>query len=327
MRRREFIGLLGGAAAIPLAARAQQPAMPVVGFLHASAPEARSHLVEAFRKGLAETGYVEGRNVAIEYRWGHDNPRLFQENITDLIRRQVTVIVTPIGTQAAIAARNATATIPIVFSIGTDAVKAGLIASYNRPGGNATGIAAMVSELGAKRLELLREMRPQARRIGLLVDPSNPVAADTNTRDTRAAASVMGLEIVVLNASNPLQIDTAFAALAEKKADALVVGATPLLGDRRVQLATLAARYAIPAIYPLRDFAVAGGLMSYGPDDAGRYRLVGVYAGRVLKGEKPADMPVQQPTAFQLVINMPTARALGIAVPPTLLARADDVIE
>ena len=328
MKRREFIAAVGAAAATwPLAARAQQTGLPVVGFLHASAPETRMHLVEAFRKGLAETGYVEGRSVAIEYRWSHDDPRRLQDNIADLVRRQVAVIVTPVGTQAAVAAKNATTTIPVVFSVGTDAVNAGLIASYNRPGGNVTGIAAMVSELGAKRLELLRDLLPQARRIGLLVDPSNPVAADTNTKDVRGAASTMGLEIDVINASTPREIDAAFSTLAGNKADALIISPTPLVSARRVQIVTLAARHVLPTIYPLRDFAAAGGLMSYGPDDAARYRLVGVYAGRVLKGERPADMPVQRPTAFQLVINMQTARALGIAVPPTLLARADEVIE
>ena len=328
MRRREFISALGSAAAAwPLAARAQQTDLPVVGFLHASAPDTRMHLVEAFRKGLAETGYVEGRSVAIEYRWSHDDPRRLQDNIADLVRRQVAVIVTPVGTQAAVAAKNATTTIPVVFSVGTDAVNAGLIASYNRPGGNVTGIAAMVSELGAKRLELLRDLLPQVRRIGLLVDPSNPVAADTNTKDVRDAASTKGLDVDVIKASTPREIDAAFSTLAENKADALIISPTPLVNARRVQIVTLAARHVLPTIYPLRDFAVAGGLMSYGPDDEARYRLVGVYVGRVLKGERPTDMPVQRPTAFPLVINMQTARALGIAVPPTLLARADEVIE
>jgi putative ABC transport system substrate-binding protein len=328
MRRREFLGAFGSAVTVwPLAASAQRAALPVVGFLHASAPETRMHLVEAFQKGLAEAGYVEGRSVAIEYRWSHDDPRRLQDNIADLVRRQVAVIVTPVGTQAAVAAKNATMTIPVVFSVGTDAVKAGLIASYNRPGGNVTGIAAMVSELGAKRLELLRDLLPQINRIGLLVDRSNPVAADTNTKDVLGAASTTGLEVDVVNASTSPEIDAAFSILAENKANALIISPTPLMNARRIQIATLAARYVLPTIYPLRDFTAAGGLMSYGPDDAARYRLVGVYTGRVLKGERPADMPVQRPTAFQLVINMQTARALGIAVPPTLLARADEVIE
>ena len=327
MRRREFISSLAGAAAWPLAANAQQTRLPVVGYLHTSAPETRTQLAEAFRKGLAETGYIEGRNVNIEYRWGYDDPKRLQENIADLVRRNVAVIVTPIGTQTAIAVKNATKTIPIVFSIGTDAVKAGLIASYNRPGGNATGVAAMVSELGAKRLGLLREMLPQVSRIGLLVDPGNPVAADTNINDIRGAASTMGIEIEVAGATTPPRSNSAVAALVAKKVGALIVTPTPLVGANRAQITTLAARHALPAIYPLRAFAAGGGLMSYGPNDALRYRLVGIYAGRVLKGERPADMPVEQPTAFELVINMPAARALGITVPPTLLARADEVID
>ena len=284
--------------------------------------------VAAFRKGLSETGFVEGRNVAVEYRWAHDDANRFPELAAELVRRQVAVIVTPVGTAAALAAKAATTTIPIVFSMGTDAVKAGLVASYNRPGGNITGVTFMASELGAKRLGLLLELRPQAKSIGLLVNPSNPVAAGDLDQGRPLGALSQRLGYRMLSApSNPREIDAAFATLGEKRADGLVVGADPLFNNRRVQLATLAARYTMPAVSPLREFVKAGGLMSYGPNDEDRYRLVGVYAGRVLKGEKPADMPVQQPTAFELVINMQDCKALGIEVPPSLLARADEVIE
>jgi putative ABC transport system substrate-binding protein len=328
MRRRDFILLVGAMGmAATRASQAQPPGLPVVGFLHSGTPEGRAHLEQAFRKGLAETGYVEGRNVAIENRWAHNDAKKFSELADDLVRRRVAVIVTPNGTAMALAAKAATVTIPIVFSIGTDAIKAGLIPSYNRPGGNVTGIAAMVSELGAKRLGLLLELRPQAKRIGLLVNPTNPVVAEESIKDVRAAASASGLDVEVLNATNPREIDAAFAALVQKQADGLVVSPDPLVGNRRIQLATLAARHALAAVYPMREFAEAGGLMSYGPNDAERNRLLGVYAGRVLKGEKPADMPVQQPTTFEFVINLQTARTLGIAVPPTLIARADEVIE
>jgi putative ABC transport system substrate-binding protein len=327
MKRRDFIAFMGGGCvAWPYAGQAQPP-MPVIGFLHADAPESRSHQVDAFRKGLGETGYAEGRNVAIEFRWARDDPKRFEEMAADLVRRKVAVIVTPVGTAAAVAVKAATPTIPIVFSIGTDAVKAGLVASYNRPGGNATGVGSMISELGDKRLELLLELRPGARRIGLLVNPNNPVVAETATRSVQSAASRLGVAIEVVKATSSQEIDAAFATLAEKQVDGLVVSPDPLAGGNRAQLATLAVRHALPAVFPFRDFARAGGLMSYGPDDTDRYRLVGVYTARILKGEKPADMPVQQPTSFQLVINLQTARALGITVPPTMLGRADEVIE
>ncbi len=326
MKRRDFIALLGGASLAPLAAHAQQ-AMPVVGFLHASAPETNAHLVAAFRKGLGETGFIEGRNVVIEYRWAHNDAKRFPELAADLVRRQVAVIVTPVGTATAQAAKAATATIPIVFSMGTDAVQAGLIASYNRPGGNVTGVSAMVSELGAKRLGLLLELQPQIKRVGLLANPANPVVTETLLQDVRPAAAASGLDIEVLSAGNAGEIDTVFAALTQKRVDGLLVAPDPLFNNRRVQLATLAVRHALPVVYPLRAFAEAGGLMSYGPNDEDRYRLVGVYAGRILKGERPADMPVQRPTTFEFVINLQTARALGITVPPTLIARADEVIE
>ena len=328
MRRREFLGVLGGAAAAwPLAARAQQQALPVIGYLNAGQPDGRAHLVDAFRKGLGEFGYVEGRNVIIESLWANDDPKRFREMADELVRRKVAVIVTPIGTSSAIAAKAATSTIPIVFSTGTDVVKAGLVASYNRPGGNMTGVGGMTSELGAKRFALLLELRPQMKRIGLLSNPNNPLAAENNAKDIRAAASVLGVEVEVAQARSGGELDTAFATLADKRCDGMIISPDPLVGGHRTQLAILAARYRIPTMYPLKDFAVAGGLIAYGPDDGARYRLLGNYAGRILKGEKPAEMPVQQPTAFQLVINMQTARALGITVPPTLLARADEVIE
>lgn len=325
--RREFIVTLSGTAAWPLAARAQQVGLPVVGLLHASSPDNVSHLVAAFHKGLSETGFVEGRNVAIEFRWAHDDPKRYPELAADLVRRRVAVMVTPVGTATALAAKAATTTIPIVFSMGTDAVKAGLIESYNRPGGNVTGVTAMVTELGAKRLGLLLELRPHAKSVGVLVNPNNPVATETTIKDVMPAGSAMGLNIEIISASHPREIDEAFATMVKKQLDGFIISPDPLYLTRRTQLVTLSARYTLPTIFPLRDFAVAGGLMSYGPDDVDRYRLVGVYAGRILKGEKPADMPVQRPTSFQLVINLQTARSLGIAIPSTLLVRADEVIE
>jgi putative ABC transport system substrate-binding protein len=325
MKRRDFIALFGVAAVWPLAAHGQ--AMPVVGYLHPSVPDERQHLVEAFRKGLDETGYVDGRNVTVEYLWANNDPKRFAALMADLVRRNVSVIVTPIGTASAMSAKQATSKIPIVFSIGTDAVKAGLIASYNRPGGNLTGVAGMAGELGAKRAELLLELLPQAKRIALLANPNNPLAVESNARDVRSVTAAKGLEFFIVHARNAGEFNTAFATLSQRQSDGLIISPDPLMGSHRTQLAVLSARHAIPTVYPLRDFAVAGGLMSYGPNDAARYRLVGVYTGRVLRGEKPADMPVQQPTAFHLVINLQTARALGIVVPPTLLARADEVIE
>jgi putative ABC transport system substrate-binding protein len=328
MRRREFIVTLGGGAAWPLAARAQQPAtVPVVGFLHPGSAEPNASLLAAFRKGLAETGYTEDRNVAIEFRWAHgDNSRLV-EMAADLVQRQVAVIVTPIGTVTALAAKKATTTIPIVFSAGTDPVQAGIVASLRRPGGNITGVNYMAAELSAKRLSLLHELMPSAARIALLVNPANPVPADTMTKDTEAAAGTIGRHIDVYKAETSREIDIAFAALVRDRADALVVGADPFFIDRRVQIVTLATRHLLPTVHFLREFAEIGGLMSYGASDFGRYREVGLYTGRILKGEKPADMPVVQPTQFELVINVSTARAIGVTIPPTLLAQANEVIE
>jgi putative tryptophan/tyrosine transport system substrate-binding protein len=318
MKRRSFITLLGGAAAAwPLAARAQQP-MPVIGFLHTGAPEASANNVMAFRKGLGETGHVEGRNVAIEFNWAHG----------DLARyKELAVIVTPLGTTAALAAKAATTTIPIVFSSGTDPVMAGLVPSLSRPGGNLTGVNYMQSELGAKRTGLLHEMVPLASRFGLLVNPANWVAAENTIKDVGMAAAAIGRHLEVVNAATAREIETAFGRIVQNRLDALIVAPDPLFFDRIVLIATLAARHALPAIYGPREFVDAGGLMSYGASNQQRYRQVGIYAGRILKGEKPPDMPVIQPTKFELVINLPTARMIGIAVPSSLLAQADEVIE
>jgi putative tryptophan/tyrosine transport system substrate-binding protein len=328
MKRREFITLIGGAAAAwPLAASAQRSAMPVVGFLHPGSAEPNASLLAAFRKGLAEAGYTEGKNVAIEFRWAHGEISRLEEMAADLVQRQVTVIVTPIGTVTALAAKTATTSIPIVFSAGTDPVKAGIVASLRRPGGNVTGVNYMAAELSAKRLSLLHELTPRAARIALLVNPANPVPAETITKDTEAAAGTIGRHIDVFKAETSGEIEMAFAALVRNRADALLVGADPFFIDRRVEIVTLATRYLLPTVHFLREFAEIGGLMSYGASDFGRYREVGIYTGRVLKGEKPADMPVVQPTQFELTINLSTARAIGITVPPSLLAQANEVIE
>jgi putative tryptophan/tyrosine transport system substrate-binding protein len=327
VNRRKFITLLSGAATWPIAARAQPPAIQVVGYLHPGSPEASFNAVAGFRKGLGETGYVEGRNVAIEFRWArNDNTRL-AELAADLVRRQVAVIVTPIGTETARAAKAATTTIPIVFSAGTDPVKAGLVASLNRPGGNVTGLNYMLSELGSKRLALLHEMTPRAVRFGLLVNPTNPFAAESNIKDVETAAPAIGGYVDIVNARTNREIDMAFATFVQNHADAVLEAPDPLFFDRRVQLATLAVRHVLPAAFSTREFAEAGGLMSYGSNNLERHRELGVYTGRILKGEKPADMPVAQPTKFELVINAQTARMLSLEVPPTLLARADEVIE
>jgi putative ABC transport system substrate-binding protein len=328
MRRREFIiTALCGAAACPLAARAQQPKVPVVGFLHPGSAEPNASLLAAFRMGLAEAGYTEGKNVAIEFRWAHGENSRLGEMAADLVQRQVAVIVTPIGTVTALVAKKATTTIPIVFSAGTDPVKAGIVASLRRPGGNVTGVNYMAAELSAKRLSLLHELLPRATRIALLVNPANPVPAETIAKDTEAAAETIGQHIDVYNAETNREIEMAFAALVRDRADALLIGAEPFFIDRRVQIVTLATRYLLPTVHFLREFAEIGGLISYGASNFGRYREVGIYTGRILKGEKPADMPVVQPTQFELVVNLPTASAIGVTVPPSLLAQADEVIE
>ena len=326
MRRREFIRLLGGtAAAWPLAAHAQQSAMPVIGFLGSSAPVDRARYLTAFRQGLREPGYVEGQNVAIEYRWAQDQADRLPDLAADLVRRQVTVIAAH-DTPSSIVAKAATTTIPIVFVSGGDPVKLGLVASLNRPGGNVTGVTFVVAELGAKQLGLLHELQPGAVRVGVLIDP-NFALTQSFVSDVQAAALSIGKQIEVLEAPTVRDIDTAFARLAQKPIDALLVGPGPLLDNRRVQLATLAAYQRAPAIHPLRAFAEAGGLMSYGTSITDAYRQAAVYTGRILKGEKPADLPVMQPINFELVINLNTARAFGLTVPPSLLARADEVIE
>jgi putative ABC transport system substrate-binding protein len=328
IRRREFIMLLGGAAtAWPLAARAQQPALPVVGFLDAGSPEANRDGLQAFRKGLSETGYVEGKNVAIEYRWAEGQYDRLPDLATDLVRRRVAVIVTPLSTAATFAAKAATTTIPIVFSSGIDPVQAGLVLTLNRPGGNVTGFVTMNNEIGTKRLQLLRELLPAAARLAALVNPATPLIAEAVTKDLKAAASTIGLPIEILAASTNRDIDAAFANLVQKRVDALLVNPDLFFTARRAQIVTLAARHVVPVIYFSREFAEAGGLMSYGSSQTDPYRYAGIYTGRILKGEKPADLPVARPTKFEFVINLQAARILGIDVPATLMAQADEVIE
>ena len=323
--RRKFLAtLLGGAAAWPLAARAQQPAMPVIGFIDASFAAERTEFMAAFRQGLADAGYVEGQNVAIEYRWAEGRYDRLPELAADLVRRRVSVIATPGTTAAALAAKAATTTIPIVFGVSDDPVKLGLVASLNRPGGNATGVNFFTIELTAKRMQLLRELVPAAKRLALLNNPTDAVN-ESLLRDVKAAA--IGQQILVFEAATGREIDAAFESLVREKADALFVAGGAFLSARRVQLAVLAARYAVPAAYSQRAFVAAGGLMSYGTNFSDAFRQVGLYAARILNGTKPMDLPVMQATKFELVINLNTARALRFDVPPTLLASADEVIE
>jgi putative tryptophan/tyrosine transport system substrate-binding protein len=325
--RRQFIALLGGAAAWPLAAHAQQPAMPVIGFLYPTSADAETDRLRAFRQGLKDTGYVEGENVAIDYRFAHNQLERLPMLAADLVRQRVAVIIASGGPPVVLAAKAATATIPIVFIIGDDPVELGLVTSLARPAGNLTGINFFAVELAAKRLELLRELVPGATRVAVLVNPANAANTEATLRDVAAAARTMGLQIQVINASTSREIDSAFATLERTRPDALFVGSGPLFTSRRAQLALLAGRYGVPAIYAGRQITEAGGLMSYGASLTDAMRQVGVYAGRILKGAKPADMPVEQSTKFELVINAQTARMLSIEVPPTLLARADEVIE
>jgi putative ABC transport system substrate-binding protein len=324
MKRREFITLLGaGAAAWPLAARAQQPGMPVIGYL--SATVANERLMTVFRQGLAEAGYVEGGNVAIEYRLAEGRYDRMPAMAEELVRRQVTVLVAS-PTPSALVAKAATASVPIVFGVTDDPVKLGLVASLARPDGNATGVYFFLSDLAVKQLGLLGELAPTATRIGLLVNPDN-ANAEAVIREMAAAASTIGVQIEVIRANDRPAIDAAFATLVRNKTGALVVGADPFFFSRRAQLATMATRHAIPAIYTVREFSEAGGLMSYGTSLTEVFRQIGLYAGRILKGAKPIDLPVVQSTKFDFVINLTTAKALGLDVPPTLLARADEVIE
>jgi putative ABC transport system substrate-binding protein len=326
VKRRTFIILLGGAAAAwPLAARAQQAAMPVIGFLSASSPANRAHLITAFRRGVRESGYVEGQNVAIEYRWAQDQYDRLPELVADLLRRQIAVIAAT-DSLSAVAAKAGTTTIPIVFAIGIDPVKDGLVASLNRPGGNVTGVNILSNELGAKQLGLLHELLPGPVRIGVLVDPNWPITARF-VSDVQVTASAINKQIEVLHASSGRDIDTVFAGFARKPVDALLVGGTPLANNRRVHLVTLAAYHRVPALYPLREFPEAGGLMSYGTSITDAHRQAGVYAGRILKGEKPADLPVMQSSRFEFIINLNTAKVFGLSFPPGLLAIADEVIE
>jgi putative tryptophan/tyrosine transport system substrate-binding protein len=325
MKRREFITFLGGAAAWPLAARAQQ-AMPVIGLLDPRSPHMLATPSRGFRQGLKDTGYVEGENVALEYRWAENEMDRLPALAAELVRRQVSVIVasTPV---AALAAKAATTTIPIVFTVNEDPVRLGLVASLPRPGGNLTGINLFSAELSAKRLDILREVVPGAARVGVLVNPANATSTESTLRDVAAATRAIELQIKVLNASTSRDIEAAFASFTRERPDALFVGADPYFYSRRVQLVVLAARHTIPATYSQRDFAEAGGLMSYGTSLTDAYRQIGLYAGRILKGAKPADLPVVQASKFELVVNLPTAKALGLEVPPMLLARADEVIE
>jgi putative ABC transport system substrate-binding protein len=330
MRRRELIALIGGAAATsflwPLAARAQQPAMPVIGFLSSASPETFAHFVAVFRQGLGETGHVEGRNVAIQYRWAENQYDRLPALAADLVRRQVAVIIASGGPAPALAAKAATSTIPIVFTATNDPVKLGLVASLNRPGGNVTGTSALTVELDAKRLAILRELVPTAGVIGALVNPNRP-GAEVQSSGVQEAARTVGQQISILNAGSERDLDTAFATLVRERIGALLISADPFFNSRRAQLVGLATRHGVATIFNQRDFPAAGGLASYGADIADGYRQAGVYAGQILKGAKAGDLPVVQPTKFELVINLRTAKALGIEVPPTLLATADEVIE
>jgi ABC-type uncharacterized transport system substrate-binding protein len=325
MRRREFFGVCGGAAAWPLPLSAQQPAIPVIGFLGATSPDTNASFLRAFRQALKESGYIEGETVGIEYRWADNEIDRLPKLAGDLARRRVAVLAA-VGNAAAVAAKAATATIPVVVQVGDDPVKLGLVASLARPGGNLTGVNFLASELAAKRMELLRQLAPGARRVAVLVNPGNP-NAETTLREVDAAARTVGLEIRVYNTRTIAEIDAAFATFVRERPDALFVSPDPFFRNRRVQLALLAARHGVPATYALREYAEAGGLMSYGASLIDAVGQVGAYVGRILKGAKPADLPVLQSTKFELVINLQPARMLGITVSPSLLATADEVIE
>ena len=327
MQRRKFIiGVGAGAVVWPLALRAQQPAVPVIGFVNTASPEGYARPLSAFLKGLSESGYVDGQNVVIEYRWAEGNADRLPGFMAELVRRQVSVLVAT-TTQAALAAKGAATTIPVVFETASDPIRLGLVASLNRPGGNVTGVTQTNLEIAPKLLELLRELVPTASAIALLVNPANPTVAETNTKQLQAAARALGLELHVLNASTEHDFDGVFAKLIQLRAGGLVIGPDPFFSSRSKQLAALTVRHAVPTIYENREFAVAGGLLSYGASITDSYRLAGNYAGRILKGEKPADLPVQQVSKVELTINLKAAKALGIAVPLPLIGRADEVIE
>jgi putative tryptophan/tyrosine transport system substrate-binding protein len=325
MRRRDFIAGLGGAVAWPLVVRAQQSPPPVIGFLVAARPETYAPIVAAVRQGLSEAGYVEGRNLAIEYRWGEDDYDRLPALAADLVRRQVAVIIA-FGPPPAKAAKAATAIIPIVFATGGDPVKDGLVASISRPGGNATGVTSLTPALGAKRLELMHELVPKATAVGVLVNPNNPISK-AQFQDLQETAHAIGQQFTVLNASTEHDLDMAFSTLLERGCGGLVVSGDPFFTAQRERIVALAARHAVPTIYQWREFAIAGGLVSYGPSLTDGYRRAGVYAGRILKGDKPADLPVEQPTRFEMVLNLKTAKTLGLEVPTSILLRADEVIE
>jgi putative ABC transport system substrate-binding protein len=328
MKRRVFITLLGGAAAAwPLAARAQQSAMPVIGFLGSASSDLYSKALGAFRQGLGETGYVEGRNVMIEYRWASGQYDQLPALAADLVRHHVSVLVAPGSTPAALAAKAATAMIPIVFQLGTDPVAAGLVPRLDRPGGNVTGVTNINTELAPKRLELLRELIPTAKLIAVLVNPTSAFITENISKDLQSTARTLGLQLEILSASNESDFDKVFATLAQLRADALVIAPDAMFISRSEELGALTLRHRVPAITQYREFAVAGGLMSYGGNSTEAVRLLGIYTGKVLKGEKPADLPVVQSAKVELVINVKTAKALGIAIPNTLIGRADEVIE
>jgi len=327
MKRREFISLLGGAAiAWPLAARAQQPAMPVIGFLGSGSPDLDGARVHAFRQGLSEAGYVEDRNVATEFRWAAGQSDRFPVLAAELVRRRVSVLIAGGGTRSALALKAATTTIPIVFQVAVDPIAAGLVASLSRPGGSLTGVVSLNLEVEPKRLELVRELVPTASTVALLVNPTSPYA-EALTRDTQAAARTLRLQLQILRASSERDFDTVFATMVQPRVAALVIGNDSFFLNRLDQLAALTVRHAVPAIAPYREFAAAGGLISYGTDITDSFRQVGIYSGRILKGEKPAELPVHQATKLELILNLKTAKAFGLSFPRTLLARADEVIE
>jgi putative ABC transport system substrate-binding protein len=324
MRRRDFVTLLGGAAAWPLAASAQQK--PVIGFLNSGSADVYSDRITAFRQGLRQLGYIDGENVVIVYRWALGQYDRLPAFAAELVEKKVSVLVATGGEPAALAAKSATSTIPIVFAIGGDPIKLGLVASYNRPGGNATGANILAAEMDGKRLGLLHEMMPNASHVGVLLDPNFPAYAD-QLNDLQHSARIANLEVEILHANTDREIDAAFEISSRKRVEALVLTASPFFDTRRDKLVALAAGHALPTIYHFREFAVAGGLMSYGVSIPHIYSQIGVYAGRILRGDNPANLPVQQPTKFELVVNLRTAKTLGLTIPPTLLARADEVIE